>query len=318
MRYLRYLGRDLIQSLVDVDRSIELVAEAFAAHGRGEAVMPPKLYLPVPDGDLRAMPALVGQAAGVKWVNAHPRNPERYGLPSVMALIIVNDPRTGQPLAILEGGLITALRTAAAAALATRLLANPDADRLGLFGCGAQAPFQIRAVARVRELREILVHDRDPARAAALRDNLPEFPIRIAPPAEVAGAPVLITITPSTTPYLAADWVRPGTHINALGADAEGKEELDPAILQRARIFVDDWEQATHSGEVNVPLSTGLITEDQIAGTLGEVVIGRVPGRTAPEQITIFDSTGLALQDIVLADYVRQVAEERGLGTRLE
>ena len=315
---MRYVGREIIETLVDVDRSIELVEKAFAAHGRGETVMPAKVYLPVPEGDFRAMPALVGQVAGIKWVNAHPRNPARYLLPSVMALIIVNDPKTGQPLAVLEGALITALRTAAAAALATRLLANPAADRLGLFGCGAQASYQIRAIARVRGLREILVYDRDPDRAVALRDSLPEFPIRIAPPAEVAGAPILATITPSTTPYLAGDWVRPGTHINALGADAAGKEELDPAILQRGRIFVDDWEQATHSGEVNVPLSTGLIGEDQIAGTLGEVVIGRVPGRTAAEEITIFDSTGLAVQDLVLADYVRRVAEERGLGIVLE
>ena len=315
---MRYLGRDLVRALVEVDRSIDLVSAAFAAHGRGETVMPAKVYLPVPEGDFRAMPASIGRVAGVKWVNAHPHNPARFRLPSVMALIIVNDPATGQPLGILEGALITALRTAAAAALATRLLANPDADRLGLFGCGAQAPHQIRAIARVRRLREILVHDRDLDRAVALRESLPEFPIRVAPPAEVAGAPILTTITPSTEPYLAAEWVGPGTHLNALGADAAGKEELDPAILPRARIFVDDWEQAVHSGEVNVPLSQGLITQDHIVGTLGEVVIGHRAGRTAPEEITIFDSTGLAVQDLVLADYVRQVAEERGLGIVLD
>ncbi|HEX2172561.1 MAG TPA: ornithine cyclodeaminase family protein [Dehalococcoidia bacterium] len=315
---MRYLNRRTIQSLVDVDQTIDLIVQAFAAHARGETVMPAKVYLPVPQGDFRAMPALVGRAAGVKWVNMHPRNPERFKLPSVMALIVVNDPITGEPLAILEGALITALRTAAASALATRLLARPDADRLGIFGCGAQAPHQIRAISRVRSLREILVHDRDPARAVALRNDLTEFPIYIVPPPDVAAAPIVTTLTPSTDPYVEDDWILPGTHINALGADAEGKEELNPAILRRARIFIDDWEQATHSGEVNVPLAQGVITEADIVGTLGGVAIGQIAGRISPDDITIFDSTGLAVQDIVLADHIWRLAEEQGLGTVLE
>lgn len=315
---MRYLNRKTIQALVDVDQTIDLVAQAFAAHARGETVMPAKVYLEVPQGDFRAMPAYIGGAAGLKWVNMHPHNPEHFGLPSVMALIVVNDPITGQPLAILEGALITALRTAAASALATRLLARPDADRLGIFGCGAQAPHQIRAISRVRRLREILVHDRDPKRAEDLRNSLTEFPIFIAPPIDVAAAPIVTTVTPSTDPYIAADWILPGTHVNALGADAAGKEELDPAILQRARIFIDDWEQATHSGEVNVPLSKGLLKTSDIAGTLGEVETGRVPGRTSPDDVTLFDSTGLAVQDLVLANHIRRLAEEKGLGIVLE
>lgn len=315
---MRYLSRAVIEALLDPAQTTDIVAGAFAAHGRGETVMPAKVYLPVPDGDFRAMPALVGDAAGIKWVNMHPRNRERHGLPTVMAVIVLNNPATGEPLAILEGSLITALRTAAAAALATRLLARPDAESLGVFGCGAQAAHQIRAISRVRTLRDIAVYDRLPERAEALKASLPEFPIRLAGADEAAAASILTTLTPSTAPYLLGGWVRPGTHINAMGADAAGKEELDPEILRHARVFIDDWEQATHSGEINVPLRNGTFKASDIVGTLGELVLERIAGRISPADITVFDSTGLAVQDIVLADYVRREAEQQNAGVVLD
>jgi alanine dehydrogenase len=305
-----------LRSLYSVELGLSAVERAFKAHGLGEALMPPKVYLSLPkyDGDFRAMPAFLDGSAGVKWVNAHPRNPEKHNLPTVRALYILSDPDTASPLAILDGTLLTAWRTGAAAGVASRFLAKKAPRTLGLVGCGVQARVFIDAHRAIYGELELLLADASEAAAKALQA---EKGGRIVSLQEASGADIVCTSTPVRTPIVKREWVKPGAHINAMGADAPGKQELDPRLLTDGRVFIDDTEQATHSGEVNVPLHDGLFKEEQIAGTLGEVVAGKKPGRTGDE-ITLFDSTGLALQDVALARALYDVALQRGVGQQLD
>ncbi|MFP2906946.1 ornithine cyclodeaminase family protein [Pyxidicoccus sp. 3LFB2] len=305
-----------LRSLYTVELGLSAVERAFRAHGLGEALMPPKVYLSLPkyDGDFRAMPAFLDGAAGVKWVNAHPRNPEKHNLPTVRALYILSDPDTASPLAILDGTLLTAWRTGAAGGVASKFLAKKAPRTLGLVGCGVQARVFIDAHRAIYGELELLLADASDAAAKALQA---EKGGRIVSLQEASGADIVCTSTPVRSPIVKREWLKPGAHINAMGADAPGKQELDPRILTDGRVFIDDTEQATHSGEVNVPLHDGLFKEEQIAGTLGEVVAGRKPGRTGDE-ITIFDSTGLALQDVALARALYDVALQRGIGQQLD
>jgi len=299
--------------------ALEAVEEAFLAHGRGTARMPSKVYLPLPEhhGDFRAMPAFLAGAAGVKWVNSHPDNPKKHGLPSVTGVYILSDPATAQPLAIMDATLLTAMRTGAAAGVATKYLLGRAPRTVGFVGCGVQArPLLAAHRAQWPDL-EVLCADLSPTAAQAFAD---EVGGRVATVAEAAGADVVNTSTPSTTPVVQRAWVRPGTHVNAMGADGPGKQELDGKLLTDARVFVDDLDQATHSGEVNVPLHHGDYTRAQLAGTLGEVIAGKLPARPddAAATITIFDSTGLAIQDVALARRLYDAARAHGAGVAVQ
>lgn len=305
-----------LRALYTVELGLDAVERAFKAHGLGEALMPPKVYLSLPryDGDFRAMPAFLDGAAGVKWVNAHPRNPEKHQLPTVRALYILSDPDTASPLAILDGTLLTAWRTGCAGGVASRFLAKKAPRTLGLVGCGVQARVLIDAHRAIYGEMELLLADASEAAAKALQA---EKGGRVVSIQEACGADIVCTSTPVRSPVVKREWLRPGTHINAMGADAPGKQELDVRLLTDGRVFIDDTEQATHSGEVNVPLHDGLLKEEQLAGTLGEVVAGKKAGRSGDE-ITIFDSTGLALQDVALARALYDVARARGVGQSLD
>ncbi len=313
----RILTRADLARVLSMDEAVAAVEGAFLAHGRGEARMPPKVYLPLPEhaGDFRAMPASLGASAGVKWVNAHPENPRRHGLPSVLGVYILSDPATALPLAILDGTLLTAARTGAAAAVASKFLADRNRMTLGIVGCGAQAPTLLRAHRVVFSEIPFVAYDARPeaAEAFALAHGG-----RAGSLEEACACGIVCTATPSHTPFVPSRAIGPGTHINAMGADGPGKEELDPAILRRGRIFVDDPAQALHSGEVNVPLRAGILQERDIAGRLGEVVAGVRPGRQSPSEITIFDSTGLAIQDLALARRFYETACSRGLGLEVD
>jgi alanine dehydrogenase len=308
--------------VLDMDLALAAVEEAFRAYGEGRVNMPPKAYLTLAQGDFRAMYGEIFLArdhiCGLKWVNVHPGNPAR-GLLTVMAKILLNDPDTGLELADLDGTYITDFRTGAAGGVAARYLARSDATRLGLIGAGAQARTQVAAILKVRPIQEIVVYDRHLtcsrpfAEKAAARYGIAVRPTEN--PAEaVVDMDIVVTTTPSRTPVVKREWVSPGTHINAIGADAAGKQELDPAILTGGKVVVDDWAQASHSGEINVALARNELTQGQIYGSLGEIVAGKKPGRVAPEEITVFDSTGLIIQDLALGQAVYQRARERGLG----
>ncbi|MGC8555411.1 MAG: ornithine cyclodeaminase family protein [Conexivisphaera sp.] len=316
------LRREEVLRVLSMRDEIAVVEEAFREKGENAVQMPPKQYLFLEEGgDLRVMPAYLPRLgmAGVKVVNSHPRNREK-GLPSVMAVIELVDPSTGRPLALLDGTEITAFRTGAASAVATKYLSREDSRCLCVVGAGAQSRRQLDAILEVRDIGRLLVYDvvRGAAEglagyARSLGRNL-SVEVTDGPRECVEAADVLVTATPAREPVVRDGWVRPGTHINAIGADAPGKEELDPAILLRSKIVVDDYEQTIHSGEINVPISRGILRRDQIYGELGEIVAGRKPGRTSRDEVTVFDSTGVAILDVATAFSVMRKAAERGLG----
>ncbi len=311
-----------VMQVLDMDLALTAVEDAFRAYGEGRVNMPPKAYLNLAQGDFRAMYGEIFLAhdhiCGLKWVNVHPENPAQ-GLPTVMAKILLNDPETGLEFADLDGTHITDYRTGAAGGVAASYLARPDAAKLGVVGAGAQARTQIEAVFKVRPLKDIVIFDRHREHAEALAGVVSaSYGVKVRATAEVAeavaGMDLVVTTTPSRAPVVKREWVSPGTHINAIGADAAGKQELEPAILTAAKVVVDDWAQASHSGEINVPLTRGQLTQEQIYASLGDIVAGKKPGRETPEEITVFDSTGLIIQDLALGLAVYQRARERGLG----
>jgi alanine dehydrogenase len=303
------LGGSDVLGLLGMPAIIEAIEKAFRDLEKGRAQMPPKAYLFLEQGDFRAMPAALPGAIGVKWVNVHPQNRYR-GLPTVMAILIYNDPDTGYPLAIMDATHITAYRTGATAAIASKHLARPDSDIMGIVGAGRQAYTQIMAHARLFDFKAIRVFDVSDAAVEKLAGSFPEYPVKASALEEAAASDIVCTLTPSRSPYLRKEWIMPGTHINAIGADAEGKEELEPAILKGAVIVVDDLRQAGMAGEINVPVSKGLLSVDEVWGTLGEVIAGRKPGREDRNTITVFDSTGVAIEDIAVAKYVYEKAKQ--------
>jgi len=314
-----------VARLVDMRTAIRVVRGAFKAMAQGHAVMPPKVYLPLPrQSDFRAMPAYLSRppACGVKWVNVHPHNRSR-GLPTVMAVIIISDPATGAPLAVMDGLLVTKLRTAASAAVAAQALARPESRVVGLIGCGAQAAAQLEALAVCFSLMRVNVWGHTPGEAArfcaAMRRRMPR--VQYVPCASVEravrGADLVVTITPSRRPLVQRSWVSAGTHLNAIGADAPGKQELDPRILRAARVVVDDRVQAIHGGELNVPVRRGLYRPRDIHANLGDILIGRTPWRRRASELTVFDSTGLAIHDVALGAAIVQRAQRLGVGRRL-
>lgn len=315
------LTRSDVEAVLTVRDAMPVVEEAFRLYGLGQATMPPKVYLDIPShqGDFRAMPAYLHgdwEAAGLKWVNVHPHN---LGgpLPTVMAVLIYSDPQTGFPLAILDATSITRVRTGAAGGIAAKYLARPDSRSVALVGCGAQADHQLLAVAQVRPIERVFAFDTRPEAAQALRTRmLGRFAVEVADSIQacVAEADIVVTTTPVHEPIVKARWLRPGAHLNAIGADAPGKQEYETEVLKKALVFVDDWAQSSHSGEINVPFSQGLFHEQDVCATLGEVVAGLKPGRQSDADITLFDSTGLAIQDIATARYVYNLCRERNIG----
>jgi alanine dehydrogenase len=302
-----------VQNLIDMREVITVVETAFRDWTEGKGEMPSKVYLKVKDGDFRAMPAALPGAAGMKWVNVHTGNPAK-GLPTVMAVLIYNDPATGYPLAIMDATEATAFRTAATSAIASKYLARKDSRTLGIVGAGRQSYYHIIAHQQIFKLNEIRVWDILPGATERLIESLKNMPIKKCSIEEVVKADIVCTLTPAQQPVVEKKWLVPGTHINAVGADAEGKEELEPAILNEALLVVDDLRQASHAGEINVPVSKGLLKKGQIYAELGEIIAGRKKGRTDNQTITLFDSTGLAIEDIAVAKLLYNKALKTGTG----
>ena len=311
------LTRQDILKLITMPETLMAVEQAFTDYATGKATMPSKAYLTLPLGDFRAMPASIPGAAGLKWVNVHPENQKR-GLPTVMAIVIYSDPETGYPLAILDATELTAYRTGAAAAIASKYLARKDAKILGLIGAGKQAQTQLLAHSELFNFDEIRVFDRSVEAATLFKTLFPNLPIKIVGLEEACGADIVCTLTPSRTPFLKFAWLNPGTHVNAIGADAPGKEELEPEVLANSIVVVDDVEQSTHAGELNVPVSKGLFAASDIFGTLGELTSGKKTGRTDNKAITVFDSTGLAIQDIATARFIFSKAMSGQVGLKFD
>lgn len=321
-----FLSESEVEELISIEEVITAVEEAFKARGFGRVQMPPKSYIYFErfNGDFRVMPAYLEDtgAAGVKVVNVHPDNPENNDLPSVMATILLLSPETGAPRAFMDGTLITKLRTGAAAAVAAKYLSREDAEVVAMIGAGVQARTQLLALNEVMEIGEVRVEDVVPGKAEEYAEemnrklNLNVKPVDTTEEA-VRGADIVVTVTPRRSPLVMKDWISEGTHINAIGADAPGKQELDPEILKKAKVIVDDWEQASHSGEIQIPFSEGEISREDIYAEIGEVVTEKKPGRVSEDEITVFDSTGLAVQDVGTAWKVYENALESDSGTEV-
>lgn len=305
------LSKNDVLGLLSMPAVIEAVEQALKEYDLGHARMPHKVYLDTENGDFRAMPASLLGAAGIKWVCAYPGNPAK-GLPNVMATLIYSDPATGYPLAIMDAMDITAYRTGATAAIASKYLARPDSTTLGLIGAGQQAYAQLAAHAELFRLRKVKVFDIQPAAAQRLIKFFPQHAVEACQLQEAAAADIVCTLTTARKPFLQRQWILPGTHVNAIGADGPGKQELEPAILKEAMVVVDDLQQAVAGGEVNVPISQGLYKAEQIHATLGEIISGRKPGRRDRKAITVFDSTGLAIEDIAVARMIYEKARASG------
>lgn len=318
------IGGRQIEELLNMAEAIGAVERAFKLKAEGKTKMPPKIYLDLLEfgGDFRAMPAYIDGAAGVKWVCAYPENPRR-NLRTVVATIILSDPDTGYPLAIMDGTHITNLRTGAAGGVAVKYLSRKDSTIIGIIGAGVQARTQLMAIKEVLpRIKLVKAFDVRFSAAAEYSREMGQqlnLDVRVVPTIEEAtDADIIVAVTPAREPIIMRQHVRPGTHLNAIGADAKGKQELDPEILKNARIVADDIEQASHSGEINVPVSAGIIKVEDIHATLGEVVAGMKPGRSNDREITVFDSTGLAIEDIICARLIYEKVKNKAGFTTME
>jgi alanine dehydrogenase len=288
-----FSARD-VEAAVSAGRAYDAVREAFIAHARGEWTMQPKLYVTnYPAGDFRAMPALGGGHALLKWVTSFPGNPQR-GLPTVSGLVVLSDASTGLVEAVLDAGAVTALRTGAAAAIAAETLGN--AGSAVVIGAGVNGR---AAAASLKHLgRDVALWDIDGERARVVASALG---VGTAPGlAEALAAPIVVTVTPGKQILLPEGSLGPGQHVSLMGADGPGKAEIAVAEIRRTRIFCDEWEQASHGGELAAAVEAGSIAREHVT-ELGSVLTGEAEGRRAGDEITIFDSTGLAIQDLAVA-----------------
>jgi alanine dehydrogenase len=284
-----------VYAAVPPARAVDAVRDAFAAYARGEWKMPPKVYVPAyPAGDFRAMPALGAGHALLKWVTSFPGNPAK-GIPTVMGVVLVSSAEDGRLVAVLDAGAITAVRTGAAAVLAAETLGRADAETAAVIGAGVNGEATARTFAA--RGRAPLVWDIDPARAEAVAERVGG---RAASREDALAADLLATVTPGREVLLPETSLRPGQHVSLMGADGPGKAEIAIAELARIRVFCDDWEQASHGGECAAAVEAGVLTRDGVT-EIGRVLTGEAEGRRSPDDVTAFDSTGLALQDLAVA-----------------
>jgi alanine dehydrogenase len=323
------LSRTDMMGLVTPAEYVGCVEQAYRMHGEGRFYMDPKghIVLDKYPGEWEAMPSYIEEpeAAACKWVSIRERNRDRYDLPTVFSILIYTHPETGFPLAICDGSYHTVMRTGAAAAVSAKHMARKNSKRLAIVGAGHMASGTLATCNEVFKWEEVRVWSRTQKTLdrfqAEEQPKFRDFEIRTSRDLErtVRGADVVVTVTPARGPIVKDEWIAPGTHIAAVGADKAGDQELDPRIVQRARIFVDDIRQCRTDGEINVPLREGLIGEKDIAGEIGEVITGRKAGRTSDQEITLFDSTGIALQDsaTVPLEYERALAAGVGIEKKM-
>jgi ornithine cyclodeaminase/alanine dehydrogenase-like protein (mu-crystallin family) len=303
-----------VRAAVSPKRALDAVREAFVAYARGEWSMPPKVYVPAyPAGDFRAMPALGAGHALLKWVTSFPGNPAQ-GLPTVMGLVLLSDASNGSLRAALDAGAVTALRTGAAAVLAAETLGRADAQTAAVVGAG------VNGIAAARTLlardRDVLLYDVDPERAerAAAELTSQQTVTRSVGRDEALAADLLVTVTPGHEVLLPEGSLGPGQHVSLMGADGPGKAEIAVDELLRTRVFADDWEQASHNGELVHAVEAGKLERSGVT-ELGAVLAGDAQGRQSDGEITTFDSTGLAIQDLAIALAAMERADELDLPT---
>jgi len=305
---------------------IEVVQQAEQEFSAGNTVMPVRLTTPVPErGNHLAMPAVLPglNAFGIKCITIFPTNPTR-GAPTLWGIAILNDPDTGNVLAIMDAAYLTAVRTPAATAVATRALANPDASELAIIGAGVQAGTHLWAMMEVRPIRKVRV-------AAATREEADDYVARHSPnypaleisavdtPEEaIRGADIVCTVSAATEPVTKLEWLKPGCHVNGIGSHSPNVREVDGETMAAARVVVDSREATLREcGDCMIPISEGLFGPEHVSDEIGEVVAGTKPGRTDPEQLTVYQSVGLAIQDIAAAKLAYDRAVEKRVGTQV-
>jgi len=320
------LTRGEVVELLTLDECIAAVEAGFRRQAEGGAVGPGVLGLPVPDGGFHI------KAAGLRLarfyvaakINANfPDNMARRGLPTIQGVVVLSDGETGLPLALIDSMEITALRTGAATAVAARYLARPEAHVATIVGCGRQGRIQLAALARVRPLERVHAVDADPGLAARFaREMSAQLGLDVRPAASAAeaapGSDIFVTCTPSRRPLLHRVDVTPGAFVAAVGADNEHKQELEPALMAAATIVVDSLEQCAAIGDLHHALASGAVSIGQVHAELSEVVAGRKPGRRSAEEITIFDSSGVAIEDVAAAAAVYEKAVAAGRGVTVD
>ena len=322
------LTRKDVEELLTMKEAMSAVEEAFRQYTLGQAIMPLRSVIRIPDynGINLAMPAYVGgdlDALGLKVVSVYGDNPKKYGLPAVLATVVLNDPKTGDLLAIMDGAWLTAMRTGAVSGVATRYLAREDAKTAAVFGAGVQACTQLMAVCEAREIRLARVYDplselqNRYCQEMSERLGIEVVPVP-GPRAAVEGSDVIIAASSARTPVFEGEWLSPGTHVNGIGSHTPTTRELDTATIVRSKLVVDQREAAlAEAGDVIIPINEGHVTADHIHAELGEVVAGLKEGRTNEAEITAFKSVGLAIQDVATATRVYQLAKDKGAGTTL-
>lgn len=316
-----------IARLLPMEGCMEAMAEALATLGRGEALLPLRQVLPLPGGAglFGVMPAYLAapRAVGVKAITVFPGN-HGTELDSHQGAVLLFECERGRLLAVMDASSITAIRTAAVSGVATRLLAREDAAELAILGTGVQARTHLEAMRIARPIRRARVFGRNPDRARAFAERARKHHgIEVEPASSareaVSGADIVCTVTSSPEPVLAGDWLAPGAHVNAVGACLPKARELDTAAVVRSRLFVDRRESALNeAGDFRIPKAEGAIGDDHIAAELGEVLLGRKPGRRSPDEITLFKSLGLAVEDVAAAHLVHRNAVRTGEGTWVE
>jgi ornithine cyclodeaminase/alanine dehydrogenase len=320
------LSLDDVKSVLTMKDTIEVVEEAFRQLSLGNVVQPtrPTIRVPAHRALINAMPAYIGgvEALGVKWVGGYLGNPA-LGLPVIQALIILNDGTNMTTLSVMNGTYITAVRTGAASGVATRLLARDDAATAGIIGAGVQAKTQLEAVAAVRPIREARVYDVMPEAAdryAAEMSRQLGIPVLRAETAEgaVRDMDVICAASTSKTPVVLGAWLKPGAHINGVGSHSVDARELDTEAIVRSKVVVDTTDAAlAEAGDLLDPIKEGAITADHIHAELGDIITGKKPGRVSDQEITLFKSQGIAIQDVATAQLVYRMAKERGIGVEV-
>jgi alanine dehydrogenase len=322
---MRILTRRQVLELLTLRDCIGAVEEAFRLHAEGRTLAPGVLGVPAGRGGfhIKAAGLLGPRSYFAAKTNANfPENPERFGLPTIRGTVVLADAETGEPLALMDSASVTALRTGAATAVAARHLARPDSRVATIVGCGAQGATQLAAIAAVFSLERVWLLDADPARAQALAARAQaELGIPVAAVTDLHAAlratDVCVTCTPSRRAFVFRDDIAPGTFVAAVGADNRGKQELEPALVASSTLVVDALEQCAEIGELQHALAAGLMTRAGVHAELSEIVAGRRPGRTRNDEITVFDSSGTALEDVAAARVVYEKARATGCGTEV-
>jgi alanine dehydrogenase len=304
---IRFFSAAHVREAVSPKRAVEAVRGAFVAYANGDWTMPPKVYVPAyPAGDFRAMPALGAGHALLKWVTSFPRNPDA-GLPTVTGLVLLSDASNGVLLAALDAAAVTALRTGAAAVLAAETLGRADASSAAVIGVGVNG--EAAAEAFAARGHEVVVQDVAASRAAAVAERVGG---RAVSRDEALAADLVVTVTPGRAVVFGRGSIRPGQHVSLMGADGPGKQEIAVEELARVRVFCDDWEQASHNGDLVHAVEADLVHRQDVT-QLGDVLAGRAAGRQRPDEATVFDSTGLAIQDLAIALAGMERADELDL-----